>query len=165
MQTAKKQLNQEGYSKLALRSIAKECGIAVGTIYNYFPSKDMLVAYIMLEDWEIALRTMRQYCESTKNFLEGFSRIYDGIIGFSELYKPVWGEYSFTGNAKYSFAERHRLIRGQIADLVRTLLLRFGQQRGDGMCDFLAESLLTVAVQEDLGFEPLAKVIAKLYDL
>ena len=32
-----------------VRSVAAGCGVAVGTVYNYFSSKDMLIAAFMLE--------------------------------------------------------------------------------------------------------------------
>lgn len=149
---------------MALRSIAKECNIAIGTIYNYFSSKDILVAFVMLEDWEKYLKKMKMNCESTNDFVEGFSYIYKGIIEFSNIYNKIWGEYSFTGNTKYSFSEGHKIIRNQITDIVRILLLRFDKQWDDGICGFLAESLLTVAMQEDMEFELLTRVITKLFD-
>ena len=41
---AKKQLEETGYGNMTIRSIASGCGIGVGTIYNYFSSKDVIVA-------------------------------------------------------------------------------------------------------------------------
>ena len=38
---AKKQLFMKGYNGLIIREVAEQCGLAVGTIYNYFSSKDM----------------------------------------------------------------------------------------------------------------------------
>ena len=51
----KRILLEDGYEQMTLRRVAGECGIAAGTIYNYFPSKDILVATIMLEDWKVIL--------------------------------------------------------------------------------------------------------------
>ncbi|MBQ3897679.1 MAG: helix-turn-helix transcriptional regulator, partial [Clostridia bacterium] len=45
------QLFEKGYSDMTMRSVAEACGIAVGTVYNYYKSKDMMVAKIMLRDW------------------------------------------------------------------------------------------------------------------
>ena len=41
---ARRQAEAYGYSSVTVRSVAKECGIGTGTVYNYFPSKDMLSA-------------------------------------------------------------------------------------------------------------------------
>ena len=43
-------LLEEGYRALTMRQVAGLCHVAVGTVYNYFPSKDMLDAHILLED-------------------------------------------------------------------------------------------------------------------
>ena len=47
-----KQIREVGYSTMTVRSVAKACGVGVGTVYNYFASKDALVAGFMLEDWQ-----------------------------------------------------------------------------------------------------------------
>ena len=55
---AKRQIAERGYKNTTIRSVAAECGIAVGTVYNYFPSKEMLVAAFMYEDWQAQLDAM-----------------------------------------------------------------------------------------------------------
>ena len=44
LKEAKPQAFKNGYSKMTIRSVAKACDIAVGTIYNYYPSKEFLMA-------------------------------------------------------------------------------------------------------------------------
>jgi AcrR family transcriptional regulator len=56
---ARRQAEENGYGAVTVRSVAKECGIGLGTVYNYFPSKDMLIASFILEDWEKSLSVMR----------------------------------------------------------------------------------------------------------
>ena len=34
---------REGLGAVSMRSVARACGIAVGSLYNYFPSKDALI--------------------------------------------------------------------------------------------------------------------------
>ena len=35
---------------ITIRQVASDCGTAVGTVYNYFPSKEYLMAAVMLDD-------------------------------------------------------------------------------------------------------------------
>ncbi|MDM8245619.1 TetR/AcrR family transcriptional regulator [Collinsella tanakaei] len=42
----------DGLAALSIRSIARECGVAVGTIYNYFPDKATLVTKVIELFWE-----------------------------------------------------------------------------------------------------------------
>ena len=41
---AKRQIAESGYGATTIRSVAKGCNVGVGTVYNYFPSKDALIA-------------------------------------------------------------------------------------------------------------------------
>lgn len=59
------QVEQQGYGRTTIRSVANACGIAVGTVYNYFPSKDIMIASYMAEDWEKCLQEMRTHCGET----------------------------------------------------------------------------------------------------
>ena len=65
LKEAKKQLIENGYSHTTIRSVARGCGIAIGTVYNYFPSKDMLIATFMMEDWNTAFSSVERV-EKTK---------------------------------------------------------------------------------------------------
>jgi len=51
IEEARKQAEAGGYAAVTIRSVAKACGVGVGTVYNYFPSKDALLAAYMLEGW------------------------------------------------------------------------------------------------------------------
>ena len=42
---------KEGVDKLSIRKIATACGIAVGSVYNYYPDKDALVTAIAETFW------------------------------------------------------------------------------------------------------------------
>ena len=57
---ARQALLQEGTSALTVRSTASACGVAVGTVYNYFPSKEGLIEAVILADWEVMLAGLRK---------------------------------------------------------------------------------------------------------
>lgn len=50
-------LLEQGIDGLNIRAVASACGVAVGTVYNYYGSKDQLIASIMLQNW---LQSMRE---------------------------------------------------------------------------------------------------------
>ena len=43
---------QEGLDKLSIRYLAKQADVAIGSVYNYFPSKDELVLEIVETYWK-----------------------------------------------------------------------------------------------------------------
>lgn len=60
---------QDGLGGLSIRSVARECGVAVGTLYNYFPDKASLVSAIVLRFWVLVSKS----CEG--NFVSGESAL------------------------------------------------------------------------------------------
>ena len=48
LQEARKQIAERGYTGTTIRSVAGACGVGVGTVYNYFSSKEMLIASFMM---------------------------------------------------------------------------------------------------------------------
>lgn len=53
MEEAFKMFSLVGYDKVSMRALAKEVGIAVGTLYNYFPNKEDMYFDILMESWEV----------------------------------------------------------------------------------------------------------------
>lgn len=52
LQTAWDIVFQEGLDKLSIRYLAKQADVAIGSVYNYFPSKDELVLEIVENYWK-----------------------------------------------------------------------------------------------------------------
>lgn len=59
LDSAERLLTEKGYQGLTIREIADECGIASGTVYNYFKSKEMLVGTIIGNRWIATLEKNR----------------------------------------------------------------------------------------------------------
>lgn len=55
LKAAKALVLAEGADALNIRRLAAACGVAVGSIYNYFPAKSDLVAAVVGEFWREAI--------------------------------------------------------------------------------------------------------------
>ena len=55
IEETRRQVMEVGYTALNMREIARNCGVGIGTVYNYFPSKDTLIAQFLLQDWKESL--------------------------------------------------------------------------------------------------------------
>lgn len=51
LETSKQMVRESGIDKLAIRDLAGRCGISSGTVYNYFPSKEALLAEVAVSIW------------------------------------------------------------------------------------------------------------------
>ena len=157
LKTARKQLQEKGYAKTTIRSVAAECGIAVGTVYNYFSSKDMLIASFVSEDWHETLETMRSHpSDDAEDF---FRCIYDSLITFSVEHASLFSDPDAVKIFSAAFFERHGMLRGQLAALIRPFCE--GHDDPDFLSQFAAESLLTWTMAK-VPFSSIYSVIQKI---
>ncbi|NLC78518.1 MAG: TetR/AcrR family transcriptional regulator, partial [Ruminococcaceae bacterium] len=103
---AQKQVLESGYANMTIRSVAKGCGIAVGTIYNYFPSKDMMTAAFMLEDWLAALAAMERGCKDADGPRDAFRAVYAELTAYTDKYRRLFEDSAATKSLGGAFYAR-----------------------------------------------------------
>lgn len=134
---ARRQIDSAGYGAMTIRSVAKACGVSVGTVYNYFPSKDALVAAYMLRDWQ---RCMDQIISSATQAqsAEPIARsIFEQLKLYSARNGSLFGDPSARASFAGAFSQYHSLLRTQLAHPLRRFCA------GDFAAEFAAEALLT----------------------
>ena len=156
--SAKEVLLKDGYEALTVRGIAGNCGIAVGTVYNYFSSKEMLAASVMLEDWLYILKRMQESCAHAVSVREGLTAVYDGLVAYTGIYHNVWSGYTFSEGAKSALGERHILLVRQLAEIIQALFVRLGKACDSSVAIFFSESILTCAGNSELTFDALLTI-------
>ena len=52
LKTSRELIRRQGWSAINIRSVAAACGVAVGSIYNYFDSKAALVSAMVESVWQ-----------------------------------------------------------------------------------------------------------------
>lgn len=159
---AKDELLKNGYGGLAIRQVAARCRIATGTIYNYYSSKDMLVAHVMLEDWHKALTKMKAACSSAATIKAGFHGIFEALSEFRQDYNGIWAEYTFTGMGLSAYRSRHEMLITQLTGLIHELLERMGAHESRYLEEFLASDILTAATDEK-PFEQFSVVLDRIF--
>lgn len=154
-------LLREGYDALTVRGVAGALHIAVGTMYNYFPSKDYLVAAVMLSDWQEALRRMEAQCAAAPTVRDGLFAVYSELSAYQRLYESVWHGYAVTGSDKAAFRRRHAMLIEQLSAILHGLLARHGAAEGGYLDTFLAEATLT-ASSEQHDFSEFSAVVGRI---
>ena len=155
IEEADRQLVVGGYSALTIRGLAKACQVAVGTVYNYFSSKEEFVASVLLVRWKTVLKAISDAAIVSKN-TEGLIRcMHEQLCGFIEQYRVLFQDEEAVAVFTASMARYHELLRSQLAKP----LLQFCS--GEFEAEFVAEALLTWTVAGE-GFDEIYQVIKKI---
>ena len=153
---AKRQIMENGYVNTTIRSVASACNLGVGTVYNYFKSKDMLVASFMVEDWQECLGKMKR--EGTENTERFFFCIYSSLLEFTEKHSSLFRDTDAAKVFAVAFAERHKILRDQLSEIILPVCSHSSREF---LAEFIAESLLTWTMA-DKSFEEIYSIIKLL---
>lgn len=76
IETANDIIENDGLKTLSMRLVAKKCNIALGSIYNYFPTKFDLVIAVIESNWNKIFYPALSELEHGKNFTDMVESIY-----------------------------------------------------------------------------------------
>lgn len=165
LKTAKNILLSEGYGSLSLRGVSRQCNIAVGTIYNYFPSKIALITAVMLEDWAEQTERIENACANAENAESGIQSIFACLHEFASLYQDVWNMSMHSKEVRDEMANgrsRRQVLVEQVAGMIRALLERFELHDEPFLPNFIATSLLAYIGEPDFDYERFDKIIKRI---
>ena len=111
LEVAKKQLAESGYGAVTIRSVARECGVGVGTVYNYFPSKDALLAAYMLEDWKCCISAIQKAADGSQDPKPVARCMYEQLQSFAKLHSGIFQDALAVTGFAGSFARYHSMLR------------------------------------------------------
>lgn len=131
------------YENLNCRYIASKAGIGLGTIYHFFKSKDEILAFILLDDWQLQLKSIDTNC----SLLTGVENIYNGLMQFSKKYYSLWEYTKKFSNEYTSYLSKHSILVNQIATLLINLYKFNNENFEENEIEFLAETILIYATR------------------
>ncbi|MBQ6799189.1 MAG: TetR/AcrR family transcriptional regulator [Oscillospiraceae bacterium] len=137
LEEARRQIEEQGYAAMTVRSVAKACGIGIGTVYNYFPSKEELLATVLLQDWKECVAAI-EAMSNTSDQPEPVARcIFDQLLAFARRHSAIFRDAAAAAGFAGSFSRYHGMLRSQLAQPLR----RFCGK--EFAAEFTAEALLT----------------------
>ncbi len=156
LEEADRQLRENGYSAMTIQSIARACGVGVGTVYNYFPSKEKILIACMAAVWCDCMDTIRAVAKYSPTYETVIQCIYDQIHTF-----VVEHEYFFRDTAAANSIDgaiyRHLwCMASQLAEPLRKYC------KSDWEAQIIAEALLTW-IQTGKSYEEVYSSIIKLF--
>ena len=163
LSAARRLIAEHGYAAVTMRAIAKECGVAVGTFYNYYPSKDAMLAACLLHDWQAALAAAGEKTAGARSAKEAVEAVFEAVRAFEEQNRSIFSDESARSSAAGALQKRHGLLRHQIAALLEEPCRRFSDAPDAAfLAEFIAESILSWS-GEDVPFSRLWPLLERLF--
>ena len=161
LSTGRELLLGGSYKDLTIRQIAEKCDVSVGTVYNCFPSKEMLAAAIMLKDWSELREKAETETAAAKSCAEGFETVFNTVRRFVEIYQGV---FEASGVVLSMHAEQHEKLIWQLSMLIRGLLDRFDKKAEPDPTRFLAEVILLAGCRRTAVFDDIRVFLERITD-
>jgi AcrR family transcriptional regulator len=100
-----------GWKALEIRSLAASCGVAAGTLYNYFPSREAIAAAAIREDWLDASRRLQTFPEGS-SAIENLRAVHGALSRFMKRYRRLWfsGEKVLAGELSRVRHDLERIV-------------------------------------------------------
>ena len=155
-------LISHGSEQLTIRNVARICGVAVGTVYRYFDSKDALVAEILHNDWVPVMDRMRRSADSAGTPIDGLRIISDYIRDFIKVYANAWAEYRTIYRYSPALTKAHESFIQDISTIVHPMMQRFIPDYSPVVSDFLSRTVMAVSAEPENTFDELLPVLEKL---
>lgn len=117
---ARTMLLEKNYTEINIRDISKRCGIGIGTFYNYFATKELLVSEIFRSDWRRVSVAISDAEKSNEDFKEKCHKIYVALDQFIQNYSDTFFELSKSSGHHRSCQEvnKYDIIYSQMMGLI-----------------------------------------------
>ena len=159
---AQKQIAENGYESVTIRSIAKECEIGLGTFYNYFKSKDMLIATFLLEDWQKRIANITEKYKDESDPMVVVHALYLEVSDFITTHNSIFIAPSAVKAFNTSGPNYHKFVRSQVAVPIYNSCVLAGFENADFLSLFVAEAVVTWTVAKK-DYDEIAAIVCKLF--
>ena len=142
VEEAKSQVDKFGYAGMTIKSVSKACNIGVGTVYNYFKSKEELVFAFMYEEWLESLAVMRKCSKETDSPEVIFRCIYEEIGCYMKKNQRLMSDKNAAKVFSVQYFAGHEILRVQLEEIISPVCIPLAKNPSPLLCSFLAEALL-----------------------
>ncbi|MGM9538178.1 MAG: TetR/AcrR family transcriptional regulator [Candidatus Onthomonas sp.] len=172
MQVCRRMAAEQGLPALSMRAVAGECGIALGTLYNYYSDKDELLIATVESVWQDIFH-LDGVCETAFSFPDYVAYLFDRARAGAAEYPNFLTAHSIAiaksrqGEAK-STMERYfaHMKAGMLAVLrrdpgVRPAVFSPSFTESD-LVDFVLDHILLLLVQDEADCTALTELVRRV---
>ncbi len=162
IQEAKDQIAINGYESVTIRNIAKGCEIGLGTFYNYFKSKDMLIATFLFEDWKERIAKITDKYQNESDPMIVVHALYEEVSDFIKVYNAIFTAPSAIKTFSTTAPGYHKFVRNQVAGPIYNSCVLSGIENAEFLSLFVAESVVTWTVAKK-DYDEISAIVSKLF--
>ena len=139
----------QGVDKLSIRKLATACGIAIGSVYNYFPNKDAVVTVMADQFWN--------------GIFEDQERVYRSHMGFTAFVEAYYA-FLYAKLSPYDSSWIRemdgKIPKGQVLELFRRALAEDMRANGaiwnmefhpDNFCEYVFSNLMALLANGEVS--------------
>ena len=167
LKTAKEILLQGGYDELNMRNVAKECGIAIGSIYNYYPTKSELIVAMMTEYWDEFFVFMNDI--ETLPFFDFLHSMFFKLDDFVKVFREVWLKpdlYKSKDSVNKGVKKEHEYLFKIQVFIEKKLIEEYPNSFADlsprEFSTFIISNFMSMLQNNRFSYESFEKIIKKL---
>lgn len=171
LQAAFRQFRRKGFFRSGIDEIAEASHVTKRTLYNHFPSKDDLLAAVLVAQHERVFMTSDPYGIGPTGNVEAFiDALFQELVVWSS--KPKWAGSGFTrlaieladlpGHPARSIARRHKAaIENYLSGVLATAGVEHARERARELMLLIEGAMLMIMVHGDRSFADTAAAAAK----
>lgn len=157
-----------GWKAFGIRSLAASCGVAAGTLYNYFPSRDAIAEAVIREDWLETSRRLQALPKSS-SATENLHVIHAELTAFARRYRGLWADAAAETyrTGRYGMAGALRLIQRELERIVTRAIKEHGAAEGIDAAflpKFLARALMHWAREPQVSWRMISGILSRLIE-
>lgn len=167
---ARKVVTNEGCDSLTIRKVSKGTGIAVGTIYNYFSTKEELILQLMEDYWHDYLKAIEVIDRSHSDLFSKLLNIFNELNVFIDTFLEVWVKNSSSEYTEESL-RRKKNFTEKLNRKIEDILID-AESKGEitlhaepyTIAKFIMLNFFTMGHMKDFEYEDFEKIIKRLFE-
>ncbi len=168
IQATREMIVEEGYDRLNIRDIAKKCGIATGTFYNYFRSKQEIISALLDEDWRAFRNFVAEHRNEDKPPIDKleilFGDLRQMLQGVHQIWRAGFPDDLESGTLnKLQTIKQH--LREDFAQHIGSIITGYIAQEQEAFAaDIITRLFFSLAYEQGISFEQLRYFLTRILD-
>lgn len=166
---AKEIVNTKGIEHLTMREVSIASGIAVGTIYNYFPTKKALTFELIENYWYDYLLIVDKIDKTEPDLFLKLFKIYEQMNVFVKTFKEIWVKNLASEHTPDGIAKKDIFV-DKLSKKIEFMLIEAENNKKISLsilpnilAKFLILNFIMMAQMQSFNYEDFNKILVKLF--